>query len=461
MSAVHSARRASRAGEVALAAALAVLVPLSALATPVTLARTESRTDYVSAGTGGIGSGPGTITVAGVGGPVRKAFLYWHGVDLSTGGVYDNETVTFAGSEVTGTSLGDAETNCWGAGSSRAFVADVTRLVDGNGGYTISGLNDGPAHNGNGASLVVLFDDGNDANDRDLVFFEGNDSDVIQTFPSNDTTGWAATLSNIDYAGGSVFAQMHAGDGQFFVDGPVTFTGAGTVTIPDDGLLWDGLSVPNAGFSRAGGDSLWDIHTFDVTGAFGSPGPQTIDVSGMLTTGDCHSLVLLLLDLEGGSAPCGNGVVDEGEECDPAGASQCPGVQTCVSDCTCGCRNDLDCGDGSGCTIDSCDLESGACLHEPACATGPGCEDTCDEATGQCRECGHPFSNDRCIVNAVFVLQAALDLRGCELCTCDVDSSGDVTATDSLKILRTCAGLPETLECTFPESSTTTTLILP
>lgn len=454
MSAARLTRTAGLAG-------LAVLLPLStALATPVTLARTESRTDYVSAGTGGIGTGPGTITVTGVDGPVRKAFLYWHGVDLSVGGIYDNETVTFAGSQVTGTSLGDAETNCWGSGSSRAFVADVTRLVDGDGAYAISGLNAGGAnHDGNGASLLVLFDDGNDANDRDLVFFEGNDSDVIQTgVPPGDANGWAATLSNIDYAGGSVFAQMHVGDGQFFVDGPVTFTGAGTVTIPDTGLLWDGLSVPNAGFSRAAGDSLWDIHTFDITSAFGAPGPQTIDVSGMLTTGDCHSLVLLLLDLEGGSAPCGNGVVDEGEECDPAGASQCPGIETCVSDCTCGCRSDLDCGDGSSCTVDSCDLETGACVYTPACPTGPGCEDTCDEEAGQCRECGHPYSNGRCVVNAVYVLQAALDLRACELCTCDVDSSGDVTATDSLKILRTCAGLPELLECTFPESSTTTTL---
>jgi hypothetical protein len=41
------------------------------------------------------------ITIAGVKGGVRKAFLYWHGIDISgSGAVYDNETITFAGSQV-------------------------------------------------------------------------------------------------------------------------------------------------------------------------------------------------------------------------------------------------------------------------------------------------------------------------------------------------------------------------
>src|SRR6185436_9750842 len=162
--------------------------------------RTETGTDYVSAGIGGIGSGPGTITITGVTGSVRKAFLYWHGIDNSgVGAVYDNATIGFANTHVTGVSLGDAETNCWGEGSSRAFFADVTGLVSGNGSYVISGLNALTGHNGNGASLIVLFNDGNPANDRDLVFFEGNDSDVIPIGDTSDQNGWAATLSNINY----------------------------------------------------------------------------------------------------------------------------------------------------------------------------------------------------------------------------------------------------------------------
>jgi len=448
------------AGWVAVATTgwLALATPASA--TTVTLGRTERATDYVSAGIAGIGSGPGTITVTGVTGTVKKAFLYWHGINnAGTGAVYDNETITFAGDSVTGASLGDAETNCWGAGSSRAFFADVTTLVTGNGGYTISGLNNGASHNGNGASLIVLFSDGDPDNDRDLVFFEGNDSDFVQFAFPGETLGWAATLSNINYTGGTARAQFHVGDGQNFPDGSITFNGVGSfVTVEDSVGLWDGTSVPNAGFSRDANAGLWDIHTFDITNAFGAPGLQTLDFSGMNPTGDCHSLVALMLDLGAGSAPCGNGNTDPGEECDPAGSgdSDCPGVETCVNDCSCGCTADSQCNDGTACTTDSCDVQTGACLHEPACASGPNCTDTCDDDAGACRLCGHPYSNDRCVVNAVFVLQASLELRSCELCTCDVNSSQSVTTTDALMILRSCANLPVDLQCIDPGTTTTT-----
>jgi len=448
---------------IAIALIAASLVPAGpAAARTVALARTETGTDHVSAGIGGIGNGPGTITITGVKGGVRKAFLYWHGIDNSgAAAVYDNEAITFAGQPVTGTSLGDAETNCWGAGSSRAFFADVTPLVRGNGAYTISGLNGKTGHSGNGASLVVLFNDGNPDNDRDLVFFEGNDSNFVEFGFPGETAGWAANLNDIQYGGGSVYARLHVGDGQFFPDDSISFSSQGLVTFPDSGLLWDGVSVPNAGFSRGGTDSLWDIHGFDITGALGSPGLRDITFSGMNATGDCHSLVVLMLDLGAGSAPCGNGTLDDGEECDPASplAPQCPGVQTCLNDCSCGCTGDAQCNDGNGCTLDRCDVESGACVYEAACASGPGCEDTCDEDASACRLCGRPYDNLNCIVNAVFVLQAALDLRSCELCTCDVDSSGDVTTTDALLILRGCVDLPVSLQCTIPESTTTTTFV--
>jgi hypothetical protein len=92
-----------------------------------------------------------------------------------------------------------------------------------------------------------------------------------------------------------------------------------------------------------------------------------------------------------------------------------------------------------------------------ACPPSRACPDTCDAQTGQCRACGHPFRNDRCVVNAVFVLQGALELRGCDLCLCDVDLTGSVTATDALSILRTCAGIPVPLECSSPTTTTSTT----
>ncbi|HYB99637.1 MAG TPA: hypothetical protein VEC57_10965 [Candidatus Limnocylindrales bacterium] len=90
-----------------------------------------------------------------------------------------------------------------------------------------------------------------------------------------------------------------------------------------------------------------------------------------------------------------------------------------------------------------------------SCVSVPGCTDTCDVEAGECRTCGHPFSNSRCVVNAVVVLQGALGMRECELCTCDVDSSGTVNATDALLILRGCAAIPSELECPDPGTATT------
>jgi subtilisin-like proprotein convertase family protein len=101
-----------------------------------------------------------------------------------------------------------------------------------------------------------------------------------------------------------VHAQLHVADGQAFDDNTLTFSSAaGTVTIPDTSSLWDGNSVPDAGTSRANNGSLWDIHTFDLSGAFGAPGSYTLQMDGQLPNVDCLGLVVLLLDLKAGSAP--------------------------------------------------------------------------------------------------------------------------------------------------------------
>src|SRR6267143_2112730 len=147
------------------------------VAVPISHTRTLSNVDYVVAGVSGVGGGSGTITIAGVSGTVTHAYLYWHGINNSgPGAEYNNPIVTINGNSVAGTSLGDATTNCWGAGSSRAFEADVTAFVAANGPYMIAGLSDCLFCNANGASLVVVFDDGNPSNNRDLAFFTGNDS---------------------------------------------------------------------------------------------------------------------------------------------------------------------------------------------------------------------------------------------------------------------------------------------
>src|SRR5260221_8041194 len=63
------------------------------------------------------------------------------------------------------------------------------------------------------------------------------------------------------------------------------------------------LARPDGGRSRANNGSLWDIHTFDLAGAFGASGPYTLQMDGQSYFSDCLGLVVLLLDLKAGSAP--------------------------------------------------------------------------------------------------------------------------------------------------------------
>ena len=344
--------------------ALLVLLSLatSAQAVPVTFARSQLNVDWTSAGVGGFGPSPATISLSGVTGTISAAYLYWHGIN-NTGGTYQQSAVTLNSTPVAGTALGDASTNCWGAGSSRAFVADVTSLVSGDGSYTIDNVIANAGDSANGASLVVVFDDGNPANNRDLVFFEGNDSNYPEGFPGEDT-GWHATLGGINHVGGVVRAQIHLADGQAFPDDSLTFTSTGgDVVVADSDALYDGFSVPNAGNGRDG--ALWDIHTFDITTAFGAPGAATLSVNGMGSASDCLGLTLMLLEVDAGSISCGNGQADPGEQCDPAGTgdADCIAPSTCTATCVCGCESDAQCDDSDPCTPDICNRASGTCDH--------------------------------------------------------------------------------------------------
>lgn len=285
-----------------------LLLSTSAYAEPITHQRTASGVDWVSAGISGTGGGSGTITVTGVTGTVTAAYLYWHGVDLTAeggDGNYDNADITIGGNDIVGTAIGSASTNCWGTGNSVAYRADVSAYVTGDGDYDLAGLSSGVGHNSNGASLVVLFDDGSSGNNRDLVFFEGNDSSVADDAFPLDLAGWTATLSPIVYAGGTVGMEFHVADGQSFEDDTVSLsTASGNLDIADTGALWDGNSLPTAGTSRTDGGELYDIHVFDITSAFGGvTGNVELSLAGQFNPSDCHGLLVALVDLEPGSAP--------------------------------------------------------------------------------------------------------------------------------------------------------------
>lgn len=315
-------------------------------AEPVQEAFVVTNIDWTAAAVGGIGGGnrqggTGTIALSGITGSVKQAVLYWHGIDnfepRTTGarrgggtwtggrnpgavagkahaatcdGVYDVPTVFLNGTSVTGVPIGDSETNCWGDGSSRAFRADVTAVVGGDGLYTLERMTVDECDDVNGASLIVMFEDGDPANNRDLVFCEGNDADLFFGFPG-ETDGWHATLPGIQFTSGPAAIQLHVADGQDLSrtgldDDALTIAAeAQSVVIRDAAGLYDGNSVPNAGASRSEAlgepGALWDVHTFDITPIFTAPGTYTLTLDGQELFNDCTGLVLAIVDLRAGA----------------------------------------------------------------------------------------------------------------------------------------------------------------
>jgi len=255
--------------------------PVEGVLTPLA---TFSNVDVVSAGLGGLrDAGTGTIELTGVSGQVEQVYLFWHGptnsVDTSA-----NATIRLNGNTVTGTHIGFGNDNCWGYANSQSYRADVTSFVSGDGSYLLEDLiKDGGNININGASLVVIFDDGNPDNDvASYLLFEGNDSNIESIY---DPANWDAMLPSISYAGGPAALQFHVADGQIWEDDDLVVNG--TVIAPGP-QVFDGTSVPGSP-GHDGNGSLWDIKTFDIA-ALLSGGDNTLHV----TTGnvsDCLSLV--------------------------------------------------------------------------------------------------------------------------------------------------------------------------
>jgi hypothetical protein len=268
----------------------------------VVLNTTVYNTDFVSTGISGLRNvGAGTIALSGVTGTVTQAWLYWHGVTNSTTDA--GNTIIVNGSSVAGTNIGYSHDNCWNYNNSQAYKADVTALVTatGNGNYALSGFG---ALNPNGASLIVYFNDGDATNNRDVVIFEGNDSnEPFAGIPGNpnapaDPAGWDVTLNNINYTTGTANVQMHVSDGQTYIDGAIYVNG---VELVPTGAVFQGNTVPQAvGGSDING-RLWDIRSFDVT-SFMTVGPNNLHVVSQIYN-DCLGLIVALVDLPAGAAP--------------------------------------------------------------------------------------------------------------------------------------------------------------
>ena len=264
-------------------------------ATDLTSFKTVFDTDFTATGIGNLrGNGTGDIVLSGVSGAVTEAYIYWHGPNSDENNL-NNATVNFAGTDVTGDFLGVSSDNCWGFENSLAYRADVTSLVTGNGTYSLANFVNG-ASEVNGLSLVVFFDDGNDANNRDVVMFDGNDSNSNNIYDAN---GWNILLEGIDYTEGTASAQFHVSDGQGWLDGVVLGNGS-PISGPTGTQIFggDGVQFGN-GFDLNG--ALWDIEDFDVTSLL-SPGLNDLTVSSAYYS-DCLSCIMIAIDLPAGSAP--------------------------------------------------------------------------------------------------------------------------------------------------------------
>jgi len=240
------------------------------------------------------GLGTGNITVSGVSGTVTKAILTWHGPTNSSDPAV-NGAVTFAGNAVVGTNIGVSGDNNWGFQNSQAYSADITALVSGNGAFSLANFTK-PNANINGVALEVYYNDGNSANNHDIVTFHGNDSNV----GSLDPAGWQATLSGINYTAGSAALHFVVSDGQNFSGGDEsTFLNA--IALFPIGPVWNGNTTPFGPGGPSNG-SLWDIRQFDVTG-FLSPGPNTLSLTTGPVVSDALSLISLSFELPVGAAP--------------------------------------------------------------------------------------------------------------------------------------------------------------
>ncbi len=265
---------------------------------------TVPNTDFAWAGYGGIrGNGTGSIAVAGVTGTVTYAVLIWQGPTDNTTDDAANAAVTFNGTAVTGTNIGNSSDNCWGFSNSRAYQANVTSLVTGNGSYSLANFRKAgpPAVDINGVSLLVFYNDGNASNNRDYAIFLGNDSNQSNSF---DAAGWNAALNGITYTSGTATMRLIVADGQTFGDNGFAIN---ATTVLPPGANWSGAGgglngVVNGPADNSGG--LWDHSASDITARL-TVGNNNLVLTDVPSSSDCLSLIGAIFDLPGGSAPPG------------------------------------------------------------------------------------------------------------------------------------------------------------
>jgi len=216
----------------------------------------------------------GSISINAVpaGASVGRAVLVW-GV-LYNGDVPPG-TITFQGHPVSADVGASPSGNlCWSDSGTIGYAADVTDYVTGNGTYDITNPVQGEVRPDsdpygtlpftNGASLIVLYNDGGSHNQVLSDFSYDTNTDADQ--------GIHRSFSGIHSVGGPASLTLVGSDGQTNGGEDFTFTGATSVSYPDtfdgsDPLDGPGLTIGN----------LWDTDIFDV-GSLLPAGQETFAV---------------------------------------------------------------------------------------------------------------------------------------------------------------------------------------
>jgi hypothetical protein len=211
-----------------------------------------------------------------------------------------NAAVDFAGNKITGVSLGLTIDNFWGFAHSEAYRADVTAFVTGGGPYALGNFIKTsdvgtPLADINGVSLLVFYDDTIIGNNRDILLFDGNDTNYVE---GGTEDGWQASLGSFNYESGDVVLELGVSDGQAHEDADLEVNGQKLV---GKGAIFNGTSVPNGPTAADTDGGLWDIRKFEVDSLL-VKGLNTLELTSV-NESDALSLVHVVVNLPAGSSP--------------------------------------------------------------------------------------------------------------------------------------------------------------
>ena len=201
------------------------------------------------------------------------------------------------GEAVTSEPIGSLSSNCWPSSQSDAYRADVTSIVDEfkDDVYEFKSLASLTQFEGNGVSLVVLLTDNDSSNNKDVVIYDGNDSNIANPF---DAPGWNIVLNNIQCPAVCTAAlEMHVGDGQAANDDKINVNNIALVPI---GPIFDGNTV--LPFPPRQNGNLWDIRSFDITSYLAPSAENSLSIISGVNS-DCLSVVVAIITLPAGAAP--------------------------------------------------------------------------------------------------------------------------------------------------------------